>query len=243
MSRKWLRLPVLATIAVMLAACAGTTAPTPGPTKAPATAAAPTTAPTGAPATAAASVAPATTGTATGGPATVAPQTAEPTTEATTAPGPSGTPLPTPVIIAPESVAPGVKLIRWYCCLGTGDDPKQVKIEKRVIEDFNASHSDIQIQGEFVLYAQAYDTLATEIAGGNPPDIVGPVGFGGANAFSGHWLDLQPLIESDALRHEPVGIVGGRLLQGRRRAGGPALRDLSRRAVLPARRFSGDRHK
>ena len=29
---------------------------------------------------------------------------------------------------------------------------------------------------------------------GNPPDIVGPVGFGGANAFSGHWLDLTPEI-------------------------------------------------
>jgi len=89
-----------------------------------------------------------------------------------------------------------VKLIRWYCCLGAGDDPKQVKVEKKVIQDFNSSHSDVQIEGEFVLYAQAYDTLTTEIAGGNPPDIIGPVGFGGANAYAGHWLDLQPLIDS-----------------------------------------------
>jgi multiple sugar transport system substrate-binding protein len=98
--------------------------------------------------------------------------------------------------VAPQSVAPGVKVVRWFCCLGAGDDPTQVKVEKKVIDDFNASHTDIQIAGEFVLYAQAYDTLATEIAGGNPPDIIGPVGFGGANAFAGHWLDLQPLIDS-----------------------------------------------
>ena len=96
----------------------------------------------------------------------------------------------------PGDVPPGAKVIRWYCCLGAGDAPDQVEVEKKVIDDFNAAHDDVQIAGEFVLYAQAYDTLATEIAGGNPPDIIGPVGFGGANAFAGHWLDLQPLIDS-----------------------------------------------
>ena len=50
----------------------------------------------------------------------------------------------------------------------------------------------MQLAGEFVNYQVAYDQLATEIAGGNPPDIIGPVGFGGANAFAGHWLDLAP---------------------------------------------------
>jgi multiple sugar transport system substrate-binding protein len=80
--------------------------------------------------------------------------------------------------------------------LGAGNDPSQVEVEAKVINDFNAAHTDIQIQGEFVNYLLAYDTLATEIAGGSPPDIVGPVGFGGANAFAGHWLDLAPLIES-----------------------------------------------
>ena len=41
---------------------------------------------------------------------------------------------------------------------------------------------------------RANDALATEIASGNGPDIVGPVGIGGANAFHGQWLDLGPLI-------------------------------------------------
>ena len=48
---------------------------------------------------------------------------------------------------------------------------------------------------EVVTYDAARDTLATQIASGNGPDIVGPVGVGGAEAFHGQWLDLAPLIE------------------------------------------------
>jgi multiple sugar transport system substrate-binding protein len=106
---------------------------------------------------------------------------------------PSATPVPTPVVVGPQKS--GATVIRWYCCLGAGDAPQQVAVEKQMIDQFNAAHNDIQIAGEFVIYAEAYSTLATEIAGGNPPDIIGPVGFGGANAFAGHWLDLAPYIQ------------------------------------------------
>src|SRR4051812_42114743 len=75
---------------------------------------------------------------------------------------PSATPIPTPVVVGPQK--PGTTVIRWFCCLGAGDDPTQVAVEKQMIDQFNAAHDDIQIAGEFVLYAQAYDTLATEIA-------------------------------------------------------------------------------
>lgn len=167
MKQSWLRLPVLATITVLMVACAGTTT-TPAPSTAPASQAAATVAP----ASHAATVVPATTAPQSAVPSTEA-SGAPPTEEASTGPEPSTTPIPTPVIITPESVAPGVKVIRWYCCLGTGDAPEQVAVEKKVIDDFNAAHSDIQISGEFVLYAQAFDTLATEIAGGNPPTSLG----------------------------------------------------------------------
>jgi multiple sugar transport system substrate-binding protein len=42
------------------------------------------------------------------------------------------------------------------------------------------------------------------IAAGTPPDIVGPVGFSGSNAFAGQWLDLQPLIDSTAYELEGI---------------------------------------
>ena len=158
MNRSWLRSGVLAVVVVILAACGGTTTPTataPAPTTQ-ATAAIPQTAPAATPT----AVPPTQQATTSAVPSTVAPPTEEASTE------PSVTPPPTPVIVAPQSVAPGVTVVRWYCCLGAGDAPEQVAVETKVINDFNASHSDIQIQGEFVVYAQAYDTLATEIAGG-----------------------------------------------------------------------------
>ena len=36
--------------------------------------------------------------------------------------------------------------------------------------------------------------MSVEIAGGNAPDIVGPVGVSGSEAFHGQWLDLTDLI-------------------------------------------------
>src|SRR5206468_4253690 len=77
---------------------------------------------------------------------------------------------------------------------GGGDDPAQVKVEKEVAAAFNASHPNIKLTFESIPYAQANDTLSVQISSGNGPDIVGPVGIGGANAFHGQWLDLAPLI-------------------------------------------------
>ena len=44
------------------------------------------------------------------------------------------------ITIAGGTAAPGQVDIRWYCCLGGGDAPEQVAVEKKVIEAFNASH-------------------------------------------------------------------------------------------------------
>jgi multiple sugar transport system substrate-binding protein len=120
---------------------------------------------------------------------------------ATTTPSPSspGTSTP-PESVAPASVGPatvppgGPVEIRWYCCLGGGEAPEQKTVEDKVVADFNASHANIHVTFEVVTYDQANGQLTTEIQSGNGPDIVGPVGIGGANAFHGQWLDLGPLI-------------------------------------------------
>ena len=80
--------------------------------------------------------------------------------------------------------------INWFCCLGAGDDPAQVPTEEAVVDAFNESHDDIELVLEIVDYDTAQDVMSTEIAGGNAPDIVGPVGISGAEAFHGQWLDL-----------------------------------------------------
>lgn len=117
--------------------------------------------------------------------------TASPSAGGSTAPGTSASAAPS----ATSAGEGGVVEIRWYCCLGGGDAPEQVTVEKKVVDEFNSSHPNIHLTFEAVPYAGANDALSVEIASGKGPDIVGPVGIGGANAFHGQWLDLAPLIQ------------------------------------------------
>lgn len=126
--------------------------------------------------------------TACGSPSTAAPTEGPDKTEALIAT--TETPAKT---AAPSDNAPVE--IRWFIGLGTGTDPAQLEVENKVVEEFNATHPHIKLVLEVVNYNAARDTLATELASGNPPDIVGPVGVSGAEAFHGQWLDLTPLIE------------------------------------------------
>jgi multiple sugar transport system substrate-binding protein len=108
-------------------------------------------------------------------------------------------PPPSEGTSAPASVAPSVAAgepvtLRWYCCLGTGEDPAQLPTEEEVAAAVTDAFPNITVKFEVVTYDAARDTLATQIASGNGPDIVGPVGVGGSEAFKGQWLDLGPLI-------------------------------------------------
>lgn len=94
---------------------------------------------------------------------------------------------------APASA--GKTKVRWFIGLGTGGDPQQLPIEEEIVKEFNAKHPNIELVMEVVAYDAAYDALATQVASGNPPDIVGPVGVSGAEAFHGQWLDLAPYIQ------------------------------------------------
>jgi multiple sugar transport system substrate-binding protein len=97
--------------------------------------------------------------------------------------------------------------IRWFVGLGTGTDPAQLPAQEKAVADFNASQDEIELVLEVVPYDSAYATLATQIASGAGPDIIGPVGVGGSNAFYGQYLDLTPYIEStgfDTSVYEPA---------------------------------------
>ncbi len=87
--------------------------------------------------------------------------------------------------------------ITWFVGLGTGTDPQQIEAQEQVVADFNASQDEIEL---VLNIAPSFDTgrdaLSTLMAAGTPPDIVGPVGVGGSNAFADQWADLRPLVES-----------------------------------------------
>jgi len=108
------------------------------------------------------------------------------------------TPTAAPATAAPATAAPatGPVLIRWSIGVGTGADPAQVTIENAVAADFNAAQDKIHLIIEVIPNASARDTISTEIAAGAGPDIVGPVGWIGSNAFGGQWLDIAPYLKA-----------------------------------------------
>jgi len=99
---------------------------------------------------------------------------------------------------AEQPVESGEKVqIRWFVGLGAGSDQPTFAAQEQVVADFNASQDNIELILEIVDANVAPDTLATQIAGGNAPDIVGPVGIKGRDSFRGAWLDLQPLVDKN----------------------------------------------
>jgi multiple sugar transport system substrate-binding protein len=98
--------------------------------------------------------------------------------------------------IVPVAAQDDVTVVRWFVGLGAGGQPEQIAAQEAIVEAFNASQSEIRLEIEIVDNNVAYNTLGTLIATGNSPDIVGPVGTDGSNAFTGNFLDLTPYIEA-----------------------------------------------
>jgi multiple sugar transport system substrate-binding protein len=120
---------------------------------------------------------------------------AAPAAADTATPGPTAVPVPpTPTAFPVAACQSGKTCVRWYIGLGTGTAAVQIPVEQEVVDDFNASQDKIQLILEIVPNASAVDVLNTEIASGNGPDVIGPVGFTGSNAFHGQWLDLKSYI-------------------------------------------------
>ncbi len=87
--------------------------------------------------------------------------------------------------------------ITWFVGLGAGAQPEQKAAQDAIVERFNATHDDIQLEIVYVTNEVSVTTLSTLIATGEAPDIVGPVGGAGSAAFAGNFLDLQPLVDAD----------------------------------------------
>src|SRR5256885_13317014 len=87
----------------------------------------------------------------------------------------------------PQQAHAAVTNIRIFVGLGTGTDDTQRKDADALIKEWNDAHPDIQIKFEYNDYATAKDVLLTQVAGGNAPDIVGPVGISGLNETGDLW--------------------------------------------------------
>jgi multiple sugar transport system substrate-binding protein len=143
--------------------------------------------------------------------------------------GPGGS-SPSTAASAPGSTAPSASAavsqappsfaaanLRWYCCLGTGQDAEQIPVEEEVAAGFATANPGSSLKFEPTPYDAARDTLSTQIASGSGPDLVGPVGVGGLAAFQGQWLDLGPQIQSwnyDLSQFDPAAVDFYKVAEG-----------------------------
>lgn len=118
---------------------------------------------------------------------------------------------PTPTAVALDTFDPnaagGKTVVKWYVGLGTGGNPQQIDVQRAVVDSFNKSQNSIYLTLQIVDNRVASNTLATQLAAGNAPDIVGPVGTVGRATFDGNWLDLTPLIQAtnyDMSQYDPT---------------------------------------
>jgi multiple sugar transport system substrate-binding protein len=155
---------------------------------------------------------------------------AAPSAAATAAPAPSESAGPIVSAVPGQGglTSDGRPLIRWFVGLGTGERPNHIGVEQAVVDKFNLEHnpkakeyvagnSDIVLSLEIYRNAVAYDTLATQIATGNAPDIIGPIGIRALQSFGDQLLDLSGYIQSNNvdLSGIPKGLVDAYNVNGK----------------------------
>jgi multiple sugar transport system substrate-binding protein len=114
-------------------------------------------------------------------------------------PSASGAAPSTSASAAPPSQAGEPVEIEWYVGLGTGENEEQIPQEQAVVKAFNDSQDEIELILTVVDNTEASDTLATRIAAGDSPDIIGPIGIRGLQSFGDQLLDLGPYIQSSGV--------------------------------------------
>lgn len=86
--------------------------------------------------------------------------------------------------------------VTWFIGFGLGAQPDHITLEKELADEFNRSQDKIWLVLDIApANSDVTKLLKDEIASGNSPDIVGPIGWGRANAFYGEWVDLNPYFE------------------------------------------------
>jgi multiple sugar transport system substrate-binding protein len=113
----------------------------------------------------------------------------------------------TTVIAGGQGCASGAAKITWYIGLGAGADADVIPKEQAWTDKFNKSQSDACVFMQVVHNPESYDTLKAQIAAGNGPDIVGPVGKAGRASFQGAWADISPLAKAagtDLTKYDPA---------------------------------------
>jgi len=99
--------------------------------------------------------------------------------------------------LQPPTAKAAATHIRIFVGLGAGSQPGDKEKQAALADEFNAAHKDIEIEFDVNPNSTARDILTTQVAGGNAPDLAGPVGIKDSYQLQQLWADLAPFIDKD----------------------------------------------
>ena len=139
-----------------------------------------------------------------GGAASPAPASSAPAESQAAVASPTVAPAITAAPLPPGPGPNGGVVVRWFVGLGAGGQPQQLQAESEFVNEYNSSQKEVYIALEIYNNNVAANILKTQIAAGNAPDLIGPVGVEGLNLFRDQLLDLQPLIDKTGYKVDGV---------------------------------------
>ena len=98
---------------------------------------------------------------------------------------------------APKTGVNGPVDITIFVGFGAGSDPDSMAALNTIAEEYNASHTDIQIEFMFSTWEEHTSKFTTLLAGNLAPDLAFPIGIQGIAEFYDEWIDVGPYIQSD----------------------------------------------
>ncbi len=99
------------------------------------------------------------------------------------------------VTVTPSPVKEPVKLTIFGYAASTA--PEQIQLHEQIAQEFNDTHTNIQIEFLTVPYSEREVWFATMVAAGDPPDLCMPININEVAIFYEQWLDISPYIEAE----------------------------------------------
>jgi multiple sugar transport system substrate-binding protein len=87
--------------------------------------------------------------------------------------------------------------ITIFVGFGAGSDPDSMEALNLIASEYNASHTDIQMEFTFSTWEEHTAKFSTLLAGDLVPDLAFPIGIQGIAEFYDEWIDVSSYIEGD----------------------------------------------
>jgi multiple sugar transport system substrate-binding protein len=98
---------------------------------------------------------------------------------------------PKPVVTEPVKIT-------IFVGFGAGSDPDSQEALNAIAGEFNASHTDLQVEFMYSTWEEHTTKFSTLLAGDLVPDLAFPIGIQGIAEFYDEWIDVSPYIQSES---------------------------------------------